>query len=103
MYEQAAVILLRSHSSTAQVQILRTLENLLVLLGAMGLREEYDSLETDLEKIAERIALAVKEDERTARGIVSACGMPLSMQAEEPAGKVSQSGWLYILLPAGRC
>ena len=92
MYEQAAVILLRSHSSTAQVQILRTLQNLLVLLGAMGLREEYDSLEKDLEKIAERIALAVKEDERTARAIVSACGMPLSMQAEESAGKVFQSG-----------
>jgi hypothetical protein len=88
MYEQAAVILLRSHSSTAQVQTLRTLENLLVLLGAMGLREEYDSLEKDIENMAERVTLAAKEDDRTARGIEFSCGIPLSMRAAQSVGRI---------------
>ena len=89
MYEQAVVILLRSHSSTAQAQIFRTLENLLVLLGAMGLRQEYASLEKDIESMAGRVALAAKEDERTARGIESSCGIPLSSRAAQSVGKYS--------------
>ena len=77
MYEHALAILLRSHSS-AQSQILSTIDNLTTLLAGQGLWAERDSLQADVEAMAIRIAAEMAQDSIAAKSICSAQTLPLS-------------------------